>query len=97
MLTMADLIAFSGFTEEEVLAIAEHEHIPETVACSLAEYLSENPHGKEKVRDMIVDDIRHAQAHGNREHVRELLHVLHHFLRAHPEARPENHPWSGRF
>jgi hypothetical protein len=23
-----------------------------------------------------------------------LLHVLHHFLKAHPEARPNQHPWS---
>lgn len=97
MLTMADLIAFSGFTEEEILAIAEHEHIPEAAACNLAEYLTHAPQGIQKVRDMIVDDIRNAQTHNNREHVRELLHVLHHFLRAHPEARPPVHPWSDRF
>jgi DNA repair protein RadC len=97
MLTMADLIAFSGLTEEEILAIAEHEHIPEAAACSLAEYLSQNSEGLQKVRDMIVDDIRHAQARSDRAHVRELLHVLHHFLRTHPQARPEIHPWSGLF
>jgi hypothetical protein len=27
--------------------------------------------------DMIVDDVRAAQARGDREHVRTLLHVLH--------------------
>jgi hypothetical protein len=26
-----------------------------------------------------------------------LLHVLHHFLKTHPEARPSHHPWSRRF
>jgi hypothetical protein len=97
MLTMADLIAFSGLSEEEILAIAEHEHIPEAAACSLAEYLSQDSVGLQKVRDMIVDDIRHAQARNDREHVRELLHVLHHFLRAHPGARPAVHPWSEMF
>jgi hypothetical protein len=26
--------------------------------------------------------------------VLNLLHVLHHFLKTHPEARPSVHPWS---
>jgi len=97
MLTIADLIAFSGLTEEEILAIAEHEHIPEAAACSLAEYLSQDAAGLQRVRDMIVDDIRHAQTRNDREHVLELLHVLHHFLRTHSQARPDIHPWSGIF
>ena len=46
---------------------------------------------------MIVDDIREAQWSGNKEHVLTLLHVLHHFLITHPEARPPEHPWSHRF
>jgi hypothetical protein len=25
-----------------------------------------------------------------------LLHVLHHFLKMHPEAAPAHHPWSAR-
>jgi hypothetical protein len=29
-------------------------------------------------------------------HTRTLLHVLHHFLKAHPEATPIIHPWSDR-
>lgn len=97
MLTLDDLIAFSGFSEEEILAIAEHEHIPEAAACSLAEYLDRDSDGHAAIRDMIIDDIRSAQERNDRDHVRELLHVLHHFLRTHPAARPEQHPWSSRF
>jgi hypothetical protein len=37
---------------------------------------------------MIVDDVRAAQARGDAKHVRTLLHVLHHFLKAHPQALP---------
>jgi hypothetical protein len=37
---------------------------------------------------MIVDDIRASQVRGDKEHVLTLLHVLHHSLRTHPEARP---------
>ena len=97
MISLEDCIALSGLTEEEILAIAEHEHVPETVACSLGNYLAGAEHGLERVREMIFEDIRHAQATGHDDHVRELLHVLHHFLRTHPEARPAVHPWSHVF
>jgi hypothetical protein len=88
MITLEDCIAFCGLTEEEVLALAEHEHMPEAAACALAEYLLRQERGPEKIRDMIVDDVRAAQTRGDREHVQTLLHVLHHFLKAHPEALP---------
>jgi len=97
MITLEDCVAFCGLTEEEVLAIAEHEHMPEIAAAALAEYLTYQEHGTEKIRDMIVDDIRASQARNDRQHVLTLLHVLHHFLRTHSEARPAQHPWSGRF
>jgi hypothetical protein len=61
MITLEDCIAFCGLTEEEVLAIAEHEHLPEIAATALAQYLLAREHGSERIRDMIVDDIRRAQ------------------------------------
>jgi hypothetical protein len=98
MITLEDCVGFCGLTEEEVLAIAEHEHLPEIAATALAQYLLSQEHGSERVRDMIVDDIRHAQVNGgNKDKVLTLLHVLHHFLKTHPEATPPNHPWSKRF
>lgn len=97
MITVEDCVALCGLTEEEVLAIAEHEHVPEIAAAALAEYLKQQEHGTEKIRDMIVDDIRASEAHNDKKHVVTLLHVLHHFLRTHPEARPGQHPWSSRF
>jgi hypothetical protein len=96
MITLEDCVALCGLTEEEVLAIAEHEHMPEIAATALAEYLMYQEHGTEKIRDMIVDDIRASQTCNDKQHALTLLHVLHHFLRAHPEARPEQHPWSSR-
>jgi hypothetical protein len=96
MITLEDCVAFCGLSEEEVLAIAEHEHLPEVAAAALASYLVHQEHGLEKVRDMIVDDIRASQKRGDRNHVLLLLNVLHHFLRRHPEVCPGQHPWSGR-
>ena len=98
MITLEDCVGFCGLTEEEVLAIAEHENLPEIAATALAQYLLSQEHGSEKVRDIIVDDIQRAQlSGGNKEKVLILLHVLHHFLKTHPEARPPDHAWSKRF
>ena len=98
MISLEDCVGLCGLTEEEVLAIAEHEHLPEIAATALAAYLLSQKHGSEKVLDMIVDDIRQAQLiRGDKEHVVTMLHVLHHFLKMHPEARPSEHPWSKRF
>jgi hypothetical protein len=96
MIKLEDCIGLCGLTEEEVLAIAGHEHLPEIPATPLAQYLLSQEHGSDKVRDIIVDDIRHAQRNGDIQHVLTLLHVLHHFLKTHPEAKPVQHPWSGR-
>jgi hypothetical protein len=95
MITLEDCIGLSGLTEEEVLAIAEYEHLPEIAATALGQYLLSLEHGTEKVRDIIVHDIRQSQLSGlDKEHVLILLHVLHLFLKTHPEARPSVHPWS---
>jgi hypothetical protein len=48
----------------------------------------------EKIRDMIVDDIRRTQQRQDEVYVVTLLHVLHHFLKSHPEVCPPQHPWS---
>lgn len=87
MISLEDCIALCGLTEEQVLAIAEHEHVPEIVATSLAHKLMARKHGSLQVRNMIRDDIRNATSREDFAHARELLAVMRHFLREHPEAR----------
>ncbi len=86
MISLEDCIAMCGLTREQVWAIAEHEHIPEITATALGQYLLNHEHGEKQIRGMIIDDIRAAQARGDKHHVQTLLHVLHHFLREHPGA-----------
>ena len=43
MLTSEDCLAFCALSEEEIDAIAEHEHLGETVALELGSYLIEGP------------------------------------------------------
>lgn len=94
MISLDDIVGMCDLTEEEILAIAEHEHMSEGVAAAYGDYLARKEHGYEKIAMMIIDDIRAAQARGDRDHVRTLLHVLHHFIRGHPQAAPPVHPWS---
>ena len=69
MISLVDCVALSGLSEEEIRAIAEHEHVSEAVACGLAQYLSQAKSGEGRMRDMIIDDIRSARARGDDDHV----------------------------
>ncbi|MGA9396442.1 MAG: hypothetical protein WCA83_13605 [Azonexus sp.] len=86
MLTLQDCIELSDLTEEEVLAIAEHENIPEMVAVELGSYLVHGPDGEKRIKRMIVDDIKHAQETGNLKHAVVLKSVLKHYLECHAAA-----------
>ena len=85
MINLEDCIAMCGLNEAEVMAVAEHEHIPEVAAAALASYLLNQAHGREQIRDIIRDDIRNALRRGDQCHAVELLMALRHFLTEHPE------------
>ena len=83
MLTLEECIALSELTEDEVLAIAEHEHIPQMAAVELGNYLVASPDGQVRIRRMILDDIQAARDHGDRHHAATLKMVLKHFVDTH--------------
>jgi hypothetical protein len=86
MLTLQDCLAMSGLDEDEVAAIAEHEHLPLIVAAELAHYLSATPAGDGAVERMIRDDIADALARDDLTHAAKLCLVLRHFCDKHPHA-----------
>ncbi len=85
MLTLQDCIELSGLSEEEIDAIAEHEHIPEIIAAELGQYLVKSEHGVPMIKRIILDDIRHAEMRHDKAHVERLRVVLKHFIATHPE------------
>lgn len=87
VITLEDCLAMCGLTEDEVLAIAEHEHIPEIAAAGLGDYLLTCEHGAARICDMILDDIQNAHGRGDLRHAQDLAMVLRHFLGCHPEAQ----------
>lgn len=73
-------------TEEEVLAIAEHEHIPEIAAAELGNYLVHTAEGERRIKAIIRDDIVAARARGDRSHAIALKLVLRNFVLQHPRC-----------
>lgn len=66
MLSLEDCIALCGLFEDEVLAIAEHKHIPQVAAAELGNYLTQTPEGEMRIKSIIREDIAHARRCGNR-------------------------------
>jgi len=86
MLTIKDCLDFCELTEDEILAIAEHENLPEVVAVELGNALAQTAAGEQRVEEMIVEDIAAAQRAGNLRHAATLKVVLQRFIEKHPRA-----------
>ena len=87
MLTIQDCIELSDLTEEEVLAIAEHEHVPEMIAVELGSYLVHTSSGEKRIKKMIAEDIAAAQSKGDFKHAAKLKLVLKHYLAEHGNVK----------
>ncbi len=89
VLTLEDCLALCELSEEEVLAIAEHEHVPEVAAAELGNYLVHTADGELAIKAMIRDDLAAARARGDAAHAAALKLVLRNFVLQHPrcEAR----------
>jgi len=82
--TYEDCLDMLDMTEDEVAAIAHHEHIPMANAVALSDYLIHEPGGVPKLALMIVEDINEARATGDEARVAELEGILRHFVATHP-------------
>ena len=87
MLTFDDCVALCELTEEEIAAIAEHEHLPMIVAAELGNYLIHGADGALRVKRIILDDLQAASRTGDVRHALTLKLVLRHFVERHPECR----------
>lgn len=88
MLTYQDCLGLCNLSEEEIAAIAEHEHLPAIVAIELGHYLVITPDGQRRIKRIILDDIAAARARGDRLHALKLKLVLKHFCDSHPNGAP---------
>src|SRR5260221_11950081 len=88
MITIEDCLALSDLTEEEIDAIAEHEHLPAIIAAELGNCLAHLPGGIDHIRSMIRDDIAAARLRGDERHALRLSLVLMHRCRDNPDSGP---------
>jgi len=89
MITYEDCLDFCELTREQIDAIAEHEHMERLPALAAADHLVHTKGGETKIRQMIIDDIRHAQRHGDQSHETHLRQALVQFIKTHPHQRTE--------
>ena len=78
MLTFDDCVALCELTEDEIAAIAEHEHLPMIVAAELGNYLIHGPDGALRVKRIILDDMLVADRAGDKGRALSLKLVLRH-------------------
>jgi hypothetical protein len=87
VISIVDICGLCGLDQEQIDAIGEHEHLPDVAAAALAAYLLHMEHGLERVRDMIVDDIKIALVQKRKGHAAELLMALRHLYEKNPHLR----------
>ena len=88
VLTFEDCLGLCELSEEEIRAIAEHEHVPDIVALEMGSYLLRGPDGDLLVSHMLIDDIRAAEQRGDATRAAHLKQALRHFIHEHL-ARPD--------
>lgn len=84
MLSYEDCVELSDLTEEEIEAIAQHEHLPEMAALELGSYLVHTPEGVPMIKRIILDDIEEERRRGHDQKALQLKLVLKHFVDTHP-------------
>ncbi len=87
MISVVDICDMCGLDQDQIDAIAEHEHLPEVAAAALGHYLLHMHHGADRIRDMIAEDLKTALDRGDRVHAGELVMALRHLYEQHPELR----------
>lgn len=86
MISYEDCVALSELTQEEIDAIAEHEHLPTIAALEEGDYLAHSGSGQRTVKRMIEEDIKAAIARGDHLESAKLKLALRHFVERHPAA-----------
>lgn len=84
MLTLRDCLELSELSEDEVLVIAEHEHIPEIIAAELGNELLHSDDGVSMIKAYMLDCIEHARRAGDLSKADALSSVYRRFDAAHP-------------
>lgn len=84
MLCLEDCLDFCDLDDNEIEAIAEHEHIPLICAAELGCELLKTPVGVMQLHTMILDDFNNALEHGHTERAGRWAQAYQHLQTTHP-------------
>ena len=84
MLSIQDVLDYCDLDRGEIEAIAEHEHIPLTIAAEMSESLLGTPEGVCRLHVMFLENMKQAFEAGHYDHVQELAETYRHLQRSHP-------------
>lgn len=88
MLSLQECIDFSDLSEDEIEAIAEHEHVPEIVAAEIGSSLLQTNSGVCLIKLYLLENIEHARSRRQFDKARRLEKLYRRFDREHPGADP---------
>jgi hypothetical protein len=84
MLTYEDCVGLTDLEEEEIEAIAQHEHVPEIVAAELGCCLIHQLGGESSIKKIILEDVEEASRHDHPQEAAHWREVFDHFCMTHP-------------
>ncbi|MCE1183591.1 MAG: hypothetical protein LWW81_14990 [Rhodocyclales bacterium] len=84
MLSIQDVLDYCDLDRGEIEAIAEHEHVPMTVAAEISQVLLCTPEGVCQLHTMIIENMQHALDCGQLDHAQRLVDTYSHLQRTHP-------------
>lgn len=84
MLTLQDCLELAELTEDELDAIAHHEHLPAIVAIEKAHAFLQQEWGAPAVRQMVIDEVRTCLKNQDADKVAQALRTLDYVFQAHP-------------
>lgn len=86
MVDYESALALAELSQEEVDAIAHHEHLPAMAALELGQYLCTTPEGERALKRIILDELNAFRERGDHLGAARLRLVLKHFVETHPRA-----------
>lgn len=86
MLSLKDCLDYCDMDQDEISAVAEHEHIPVIVAAELCDSLLHTEEGVCNLHAMLLDNIATALEHGEVGRAGQLSRTYQHFRSQHPLA-----------
>ena len=83
VLSLQEVFDFCGLDEEEIHAIAKHEHMSEVCAAGLGSSLLQTKQGTADIERLMREDIEDAKSHGQPIRAEDRERVLAHFKENH--------------